>query len=70
MNKKVIILDDKVVMYMRFSTEEQVKKFESKYLILHKSKAKVLCETLLQKLFNETKIPNLLNRRVDNNGIF
>lgn len=70
MKKKVIILPDKVALYMRFSTEEQARNFNEDYLILHKSEALDLFNELKTKIFKESKIPNLLNGRIDNDGIF
>ncbi len=70
MKKKVVILSDKVAFYMRFSTEEQADAFNEKYLILHESEARNLFEKLKTKLLKNEKIPNLLDRRIDKNGIF
>ncbi len=68
--KKLIILSDKVVYYARFSTKEEADAFNEKYMILYESEAKKLFEELKTRLFKNEKIPKLLNRRVDNNGIF
>ena len=70
MKKQVVILPDKVAFYMRFNTREKADAFNEKYLILHESEAKDLFEELKQKLFKKEKMPNLLDRRIDNNGIF
>ena len=64
--KKLIILSDKVVYYARFSTKEEADAFNEKYMILYEK----LFEELKTRLFKNEKIPKLLNRRVDNNGIF
>ena len=70
MKKKAVIISDKVAFYMRFNTEEKANAFNEKYLILHESEAKDLFKQLQLILFKNEKIPKLLNRRVDNNGIF
>ncbi len=68
--RKLIVVADNVAMYMRFSTEEQAKEFDKKYLILNKSEAKEMFNQLREIFKEETKIPNLLMRGVNNNGIF
>ena len=70
MKRKVIILADNVCYYMRFSTEEQANEFNSNYLILHKSELLQMFEELKNKIIKNQKIPNLLNERIDKNGIF
>lgn len=70
MKKKVVVISDKVAFYMRFSTEKKVDAFKDKYLILHESEVKDLFKQLKSILFKNEKIPKLLDRRVDNNGIF
>lgn len=58
----------KVFIYMRLSREEDAERYISKEEKMRREYSKTANENL-KKIFNQ-KIPKLLDRRVDNNGIF